>query len=35
MSGGMNQVYLTAALAQQAQRAAQKRILQPGPGGGG
>ena len=35
MSGGMNQVYLTAALAQQAQRAAQKRILQPGPGGDG
>jgi len=34
-SGGMNQVYLTAALAQQLQRALQNRIFQPGPGGDG
>tara|TARA_R100001460_G_scaffold76339_1_gene117362 strand:+ start:641 stop:1429 length:789 start_codon:yes stop_codon:yes gene_type:complete len=33
--GGMNQVYLTAALAQQLQRAIQKKIFQPGPGGDG
>lgn len=33
--GGMNQVYLTAALAQQLQRAIQNKIFQPGPGGDG